>query len=145
MSKTTSQATGSAASDDEVLREKMVKKIPSEDHSPFYLTGTSVDMPVDGLDVDTFQVMYFTATSENRSTFQIVFVNAKGWYRNSSLIARPVCCDDLLLVNGQKPAGVKLHQVSRDSSEDGQSSGRRCDCGGRQWSKYIIMLKITLI
>ncbi|GBL74734.1 Nephrin [Araneus ventricosus] len=83
-------STGSAASDDEVLREKMVKKIPSEDRSPFYLTGTSVDMPVDGLDVDTFQ---------------------------------------------QKPPTVKLHQVSRESSEDGQSSGRRCDCGGRQWSQ----------
>ncbi|CAL1267938.1 unnamed protein product [Larinioides sclopetarius] len=86
-------STGSAASDDEVLREKMVKKIPSEDRSPFYLTGTSVDMPVDGLDVDTFQ---------------------------------------------QKPPTVKLHQVSRESSEDGQSSGRRCDCGGRQWSSTLI-------
>ncbi|GFR22860.1 uncharacterized protein TNCT_699681 [Trichonephila clavata] len=91
-SKNTESTTGSAASDDEVLREKMVKKIPSEDRSPFYLTGASVDMPVDGLDVDTFQ----------------------------------------------KPAGVKLHQVSRDSSEDGQSSGRRCDCGGRQWGNTLI-------
>lgn len=34
----------------------MAKKIPSEEHSPFYLTGASVDMPDDGMDEDSFQV-----------------------------------------------------------------------------------------
>lgn len=47
---------GSLNSDDEISREKMAKKIPSEDHSPFYLTGASVDMPDDGMDEDSFQV-----------------------------------------------------------------------------------------
>lgn len=47
---------GSLSSDDEISREKMAKKIPSEEHSPFYLTGASVDMPDDGMDEDSFQV-----------------------------------------------------------------------------------------
>ncbi|KAG8196288.1 hypothetical protein JTE90_023841 [Oedothorax gibbosus] len=85
------EATGSPSSDDEAVREKIVKKMPSESRSPFYLTGTAVDLPDERLEVDTFQ----------------------------------------------KPPSVKLHQVSRDCSEDGQSS-RRCDCGGRQWSSTLI-------
>lgn len=52
-------ATGSPSSDDEAVREKIVKKMPSESRSPFYLTGTAVDMPDDRLDVDTFQVSVY--------------------------------------------------------------------------------------
>ncbi|XP_071044210.1 nephrin-like [Parasteatoda tepidariorum] len=85
-------ATGTPVSDEEISREKMSKKIPPEDHAPFYLSGASVDMPDDGLDVDSFQ----------------------------------------------KPHNVELHQVSRESIEDGKSSGRRCDCGGRQWNSTLI-------
>ncbi|XP_035212293.1 nephrin-like isoform X4 [Stegodyphus dumicola] len=74
--------------DDNVPREK---KLPSEDHSPFYLSRTSIDIPDDELDVDSL-----------------------------------------------KKTPIKLHQVYRDSSEEGQSSGRRCDCGGMQWSSSLI-------
>ncbi|XP_035212291.1 nephrin-like isoform X2 [Stegodyphus dumicola] len=80
--------TRSPTTDDNVPREK---KLPSEDHSPFYLSRTSIDIPDDELDVDSL-----------------------------------------------KKTPIKLHQVYRDSSEEGQSSGRRCDCGGMQWSSSLI-------
>lgn len=50
-------AAESTASEDEISRVKMTKKFASEDHSPFYLTGASVDMPDDGMEDDTFQVI----------------------------------------------------------------------------------------
>lgn len=68
-------ATGTPVSDEDVSREKMSKKIPPEDHAPFYLSGTSVDMPDDGLDVDSFQVRIFIFTHAFYLTVKLCFVN----------------------------------------------------------------------
>lgn len=74
---------GSLSSDDEISREKMAKKIPSEEHSPFYLSGASVDMPDDGMDEDAFQVSTLHSSKWTwTSKYEHVFVFYHVWGEN---------------------------------------------------------------